>query len=75
MDGIDLVPLLRGVPPFRLRLIELAWKVVGEDGSLNVEQLTFHAKEIVEAIEEAEAYSRDTREMVQWLTLMVRSQP
>lgn len=74
MDGIDVVRILREVPPFRLRLIELAWKVVGEDGSLNAQQLAFHAKELTEAIEEAEAYSRNTREIVHWLTLMVRSQ-
>jgi hypothetical protein len=71
---MDLVAILREMPPVRLRLIDLAWQVVGEDGSLDSEKITFYAKELTEAIKEAEAYADATKEVVQWLREMVRSQ-
>jgi hypothetical protein len=74
MSDPDLIPVLRGLPPFHLRLVELTWQVVGEDGHLNAEKIGFLSKELMEAIEEAENYSRSTREMVQCLIQMVRSQ-
>jgi hypothetical protein len=74
MDGIDLVRMLREVPPFRPRLIELTWKAVGEDGALDINKVTFYAKEITEAIEEAHAYAKDTKEMVRCLRRMAHSQ-
>jgi hypothetical protein len=71
---MDLVAILREMPPVRLRLIDLAWQVVGEDGSLDSEKITFYAKELTEAIKEAEAYAKATKEAVQCLTEMGRSQ-
>lgn len=73
MDEINLIPLLRGVPEFCPRLIELAWKVAKEDGTFDVEKATFYAKEIMDATKEAEAYSRDTKEIVECLRKMARS--
>lgn len=74
MDPDALVRILSEIPPFHLRLIELAWQVVGEDGSLDSEKITFYAKELTEAIKEAEAYSQATKEVVQCLREMGRSQ-
>ena len=75
MNPVDLVHVLRGLPECRLRLIELAWKIVGEDGSLDTDRLAFHHKELVEAITEAEAYEKATAEAVQCLRRMDHSQP
>ena len=73
MDTYDLIGALKTVPEFRLRLIELAWEVTGDDGSLNLERLAFRSKELKEAVAEAEAYVEATREAVQCLREMVRS--
>jgi len=64
---MNLVEILKGVPEYHLRLIELARKVVGEDGKIDPNQLAFHSKEISEAISEAEAYREATREAVRCL--------
>ena len=74
MNSDDLIKALRPVPQVRLRLIELAWKLVREDGSLDTDQLAFHHKELVEAIAEAEAYEKATMAAVQCLRNMDHSQ-
>lgn len=73
MDTSELIDALRVVPEFRLRLIELAWEVVGDDGSLDPQRLMFRGKELKEAIDGAEAYAQATKEAVQWLREMGRS--
>ena len=70
----DLVRILSELPEVKLRLIDLTWRVVGEDGSLDQDKLTFYAKELTEAIREAENYSAATKGAVQCLIEMVRSQ-
>jgi len=66
MKASDLVQVLRELPEYRLRLIELTWKVT-RDGSIEPNLLAFHSKEIAEAIAEAEAYRDATREAVRCL--------
>jgi len=73
MDTHDLTNALKAVPEFRLRLIELAWQVTGDDGSLDLKGLAFRGKELEEAVAEAKAYAQATREAVQCLIEMVRS--
>ena len=73
MDTCELIRALKTVPEFRLRLIELAWEVVGDDGSLDPERLTFRSKELKEAIDEAQAYAQAAREAVQCLREMGHS--
>jgi hypothetical protein len=74
MNPTDLVCLLSELPESRLRLTELAWEAVGEDGSLDPAKVAFYAKELTEAIHEAGAYSQATKEMVLCLRELVRSQ-
>ena len=74
MNPVDLVHVLRGLPECRLRLIELAWKIVREDGSPDPDRLAFHHKELVEAIAEAEAYEKATKGAVLCLRRMGHSQ-
>ena len=73
MDTLDLIRVLKAVPECRLRLIELAWKVVREDGSVDPEKLLFHRKELEECTAEAQAYTKATKEATQCLRNMVRS--
>ena len=71
MDGI--IEALKQVPEVRLRIIELAWQVTGEDGSLDVQKMLFHNKELEGAVSEARAYSSATREAARCLREMARS--
>lgn len=73
MEVQDLVRVLKEVPEYRLRLIELARETVGDDDTLDPDKLAFRHKELVEAIAEAEAYVKATREAVQCLKSMDRS--
>lgn len=68
-----MIDALKGVPEARLRLLELAWELVREDGSLDPERASFLAREIEEAIAEAQAYAQSTREAVRCLKAMGRS--
>jgi len=70
----DLLRILSGVPESRPRLIDLAWLMVGEDGRLDMQKVPFYAKELKEAIDEAEAYSKTTQGAVECLREMGRSQ-
>ena len=74
MKNSELIKVLRKVRPIRLRLIELAWEVVGDDGQLDPEKMSFHNQEIAEAVKEAEAYSQTTKEVIVCLREMARSQ-
>jgi hypothetical protein len=73
MDARNVIEALKQVPETRLRLIDLAWQVFREDGSLNVERAAFFGKELEEATAEAQTYSRATREAVRCLREMGRS--
>jgi hypothetical protein len=66
MKASDLVKVLRELPEYRLRLVELTWKVT-RGGSIDPGLVAFHSKEIAEAIAEAEAYRDATREAVRCL--------
>jgi len=72
MDTRELIEALREVPERRLRIIELAWKVV-QDGKINPELVTFHSKELDEAVREAEAYIKETQEAVECLRRLALS--
>lgn len=67
MKSGDLIGALKGLPEFRLRLIELAWELAGEDGSIDFEKASFYRKETEDAIKEAQGYGRATKEAVRCL--------
>jgi len=69
----NLIEALKQVPEVRLRLIDLAWQVVKDDGSLDADQLLMMAKELQEATDEARAYAESTRKAVSCLKSMGRS--
>ena len=61
------------MPPCHLRLLDYARLVIGEDGEPDIEKVAFYAKEMTEAISEAEAYSKATRRAVEWLKRLAHS--
>lgn len=68
-----MIDALKAVPEARLRLLELAWELLREDGSLDMGRASFLGKELEEAIAEAEGYAEATREAVRCLKMMARS--
>jgi len=64
MKNDDLIRALKEVPETRLRLIDLAWELASQDGSIDFDKATFYGKEIEEAINEAQGYAQATREAV-----------
>ena len=73
METDALIKALKSVPEAHLRLIDLAWKLVGEDGTVDVDKLSFYAKEVEQAAAEVEAYSKATQELVACLRELARS--
>ena len=65
MTPADLIRALEMVPEKRLRLLELAWEVIDEDGELDPDQVVRLAAELEEAFQEARAYTHET-EVVRW---------
>ena len=60
MNPQDLIEVLKTVPEKRLKLVELSWQVVKEDGGLDQNKLASLAQELELAIEEAQGYSAAT---------------
>jgi len=73
METDNLIEALKQLPGVRLRLIDLAWEVAQDDGSIDVEQLLFKGKELEEATCEAKAYAYATRKAVSCLMSLGRS--
>ena len=67
MTPEGLVAHLREIPAAKLLLIQLAWELAGEDGSIDQEQARFRMEEIMLAKSEATAYSQATHLMVEAL--------
>lgn len=71
----NLVEAFRQLPEVRLRLIDLAWQVTKDNGSLDADQILQRSKELDEAIDEARAYANATRKAVSCLMSFRRSTP
>ena len=67
MDHTRIIRSLRRVPETKLRLIALAREAVKEDGTLDIEKLTFNMAELQAAIKEAQVYAEGTRKAVSCL--------
>ena len=67
MTPDELVQHLREIPAINLSLIQLAWELVGEDGSIDQEKARFRMEDILLAKGEATAYSQATHVMVEAL--------
>ena len=73
IETSDLIRILEAVPEKRLRILDLCHKLIGEDGEIDPTKVAFYSKELVEATEEAEQYSKETREAVRCLRDLARS--
>ena len=73
VDNELFIRALKQMPEARLRLIELAWQLVMEDGSINVKLAAFLVKDLGEAIAEAKGYAAATQEAVRCLRRMALS--
>ncbi|MEK7848622.1 MAG: hypothetical protein AAB270_06835 [Chloroflexota bacterium] len=60
MTARDIIRALETVPEKRLRLVELARECVGKDGALDWDRLKPLTAEVEAAIQEAQAYMRQT---------------
>ena len=69
----NIIQALKRVPETNLRLNALARDAVKDDGTLDVEKLTFNMAELQTAIKEAQAYSESTRKAVSCLIQLNRS--
>ena len=63
----EIARVLQVLPARYPSLIALAWKLMGEDGEIDPDLAVFNAKELRDAIEEAEGIRRDTRNLVSLL--------
>ena len=63
----EIVRVLQVLPARYPSLIPLAWKLMGDDGEIDPDLAVFHAKELRDAVEEAEGLRRDTRNLVSLL--------
>ncbi len=73
METGNLIEALKQLPEVRLRLIELAWEVARDDGTIDAEQLLSRGEELEEAACEAKAYADATRKAVSCLMSLGRS--
>ena len=65
------IEALKKVPECRLRIIDLAWKIAGENGELD-DNLMLHNLEVEAAVNEAKAHVSDTRKAVRLLCQLAR---
>jgi len=72
MKSSDLICALKEVPEFRLRLLQLARELVGEDGTIDFEKAAFYRKQTEDAIKEAQGYAQATKEAVRCLREIAR---
>jgi len=75
METRDLIRILEGVPPARLRILELSYQVIGKTGNVDPEKVAFYSKELLEATKEAEQYAKETHEAVRCLRELARLCP
>lgn len=73
MESRDLIRILKEVPEYRLRIIQLASEVIDGDGKIDPQKLSFLRKEVEEAVDEARAYVQATKEAVLCLIKMDHS--
>ena len=74
MDTQNVIDILKRLPPCHLRLLDYAQLVLGEDGEPDMHKVTLYAKEMTEAVSEAEAYAKATWSVLEWLRRLVHSQ-
>ena len=70
MDNI--VEILKSVPEVKLKVIPLTWKLLGEDGRIDIRKVSYDTTEVDAALDEAEDYARQTESAVHRLKNLLR---
>ena len=68
----DINEILKGVPEVKLKVILLTWKLLGEDGRIDIRKASYDTTEVDAALEEAENYARQTGNAVSHLKNLLR---
>jgi hypothetical protein len=68
----DITVILKGVPEVNLKVIMLTWKLLGEDGRIDIRKASYDTSEVDAALEEVEDYARQTGNAVQRLKNLLR---
>ena len=68
----DITEILKSVPEVKLKIIPLTWKLLGEDGRIDIRKASYDITEVDIALDEAEDYARQTGSAVQRLKNLLR---
>ena len=68
----DITEILNGVTEVNLKIIPLTWRLLGEDGRIDIRKASYDTTEIDAALEEAEDYARQTGSAVSRLKNLLR---
>ena len=68
----DIIAILKNVPEVKLKVIPLTWKLLGEDGRIDIRKASYDTTEVDAALEEAEDYARKTGNAVSHLKNLLR---
>jgi enamine deaminase RidA (YjgF/YER057c/UK114 family) len=68
----DIAEILKSVPEVKLKILPLTWKLLGNDGHIDVSKTSYDTAEVDAALEEAEDYAQQTANAVQHLKNLLR---
>jgi hypothetical protein len=69
------IEALKRLPAHRIELIELAWRFIKPDGTLDEDLMSLNMNEIQDAAKAADAYAADTKKAVTLLWQLQHLQP
>ncbi len=68
----DIVEILKSVAEVKLKIIPLTWKLLGEDGHIDIRKASYDTTEVDAALNEAGDYAKQTGSAVQHLKILLR---
>jgi len=68
----NITEILKSVPEVKLKVIPLTWKLLGEDGRIDIKKASYDTTEVDAALEEADNYARQTGNAVSHLKNLLR---
>jgi hypothetical protein len=71
VDTSNVVKALKALPEVRLNLIDFCWKVVKDDGSIDLDKVMFHGKEMELYVQQARDYVFATRKALECLKKLI----
>ena len=68
----SITEILKSVPEVKLKIVPLTWKLLGEDGRIDIRKASYDTSEIDVALNEADDYAKQTGSAVQHLKNLLR---